>query len=146
LIPPVNAPCLNVRVSRDSLSRALRIIDALIKNLDAMGFEVSNLEKTTKVKILDVLLSIGIGEELHRKRLKAKDQDLDNYYQFGYNLYEKQPIPSGRLFLTIADLGFYPAGDCRRNWRDTESIRPEELHIRLDKSRCPQESEEQRHG
>jgi len=126
VIPPVSARCLNVRVSRDSLSRALRIMDALIKTSDSMGFEVSLSEKSTRVKVLDVSLSIGIGEELYRRRLKAEDQSLDGYYQFGYNLYEKQPIPSGRLFLTIGDLGFYSAGECRKNWRDTKFRRLED--------------------
>jgi hypothetical protein len=126
LIPPVNACCLDIRVSRDSLSRALRIMDALIKNFDTMGFEVSICEKATNVKILAVSLSLSIGEELYSRRLRAKDHKLDGYYRFGFGLYEDQPIPSGILVLTIGDLGFYSAGECRKNWRDTESRRLED--------------------
>jgi hypothetical protein len=118
--------CLNIHVSREAFPRALRIMDTLIKTLDSMGFEVSLSDKGTTIKVFDVALSIGMGEELYRRRLKAKDHKLDGYYEFGYKLYEKQPIPSGRLFLTIGDLGFYAAGECRTNWRDTESRRLED--------------------
>ena len=121
IVIPSGGHCLDIQVSRESLPRSLRIMNALIKTLDAMGFEVSILGKATRVKVLDVSLSIGIGEELYRRRLKAKDHNLDGYYNFGYNRYEDQPIPSGRLFLSIGDLGFYSAGECRKNWRDTET-------------------------
>jgi len=126
LVPSVDH-CLNIRVSRESLPRALRIMDALIKTVEAMGFDVSIPKKETQVKVLDVSINIGIGEELYRRRLKAKDHDLDrHYYDFGFNRYEDQAIPSGRLFLSIGDLGFYSAGECRKNWRDTETKRLED--------------------
>lgn len=101
-------------------------MDALIKTLDDMGLEVSLSEKATQVKILDVSLNFGIAEELYRRRLKAQDHDLDGYYDFGYNLYERQPVPCGRLYLTIDDLGFYTSGGWRKHWRDTESTRLED--------------------
>ena len=126
IVIPSGDHCLDIRVSRDSLPRSLRIMDALIKILDAMSFEVSISGKSTQVKVLDVSLSIGIGEELYRRRLKAKDHNLDGYYNFGYNRYEDQPIPSGKLFLNIGNLGFYSAGECRKNWRDTETKRLED--------------------
>jgi len=127
IIVPTGDNCLDIRVSRESLPRSLRIMDALIKTLDAMDFEVSVSEKETRVKALDVSLTIGIGEELYRRRLNAKDHDLDgHYYDFGFNRYEDQAIPSGRLFLTIGDLGFYSAGECRKNWRDTKIKRLED--------------------
>lgn len=125
VIPP-GGQCLDIRVSRESIPRSLLIMDALIKTLDAMGFETSISEKSTRVKVLDAFLSIGIGEELYRRRLKAINLNLDGYYQFGYNLFEVQPLPSGRLYLTIGDLGFYAAGEYRKTWRDTESTRLED--------------------
>lgn len=127
ILVPSADHCLNIRVSKESLPRALRIMDVLIKTVEAMGFDVSISKKETQVKVLDESISIGIGEELYRRRLKAKDHDLDkHYYDFGFNRYEDQPISSGRLFLTIGDLGFYSAGECRKNWRDTEMKRLED--------------------
>jgi hypothetical protein len=125
LIPP-DDHCLDIRVSRESHPRALRIMDALIKSLGTMNFEVSISRKATRINVFDVLLNISMGEKLYRRRLKAKDHNLDGYYQFGYNLYEDQPIPAGKLFLSIGDLGFYSSGEYRKNWRDTDSHRLED--------------------
>ena len=125
ILIPLDNHCLDMRVSRESLPRSLRIMDALIKSLEIMDFEVSILGKATKIKIFDVFLSISMGEELYRRRLKAKHHNIDGYYQFGYNLYDEQPVPSGKLFLSIGDLGLYSSGEQRRNWRDTDSHRLE---------------------
>lgn len=124
LIPP--SGCLDIMVSRERLPRAIRIMDGLIKTLAAMGFEVWVAEESTNVMIHDVSLRICLGEELYRRRLRARDHDLDGYYQFGYSLFEKQPVPSEKLFLAISDLGFYSDGECRLRWRDTESKRLED--------------------
>lgn len=102
-------------------------MDTLIKTLDAMGFEVSISEHMTKVYIFDVLVSFCLGEELYKKHLEAKAHNLDGYYQFGYNLYEKNPIPAGRLFLSIEEKGLYYAWDYRRYWRDTETRKLEDI-------------------
>ena len=127
IVIPSVSPCLDIRVSKESIPRSLRIMDALIKALESMGFVVSILEKSTQVRMLDVSLSIAIAEELQRRRLKAKDHNLEqSYYQFGFNLYEEDPIPSGNLYLTIDDLGFYKSGECRKNWRDTDAFRLED--------------------
>jgi hypothetical protein len=59
--------------------------------------------------------------------LKAKDHNLErSYYQFGFNLYEDDPVPSGNLYLTIDDLGFHTSGECRKSWRDTDAFRLED--------------------
>ena len=118
--------CLDIKVSRESLPRAMRIMDALLKSLVIMNIEVSISGKATKIKIFDVFLSISMGEELYRRRLKAKHHNIDGYYQFGYNLYDEHRVPSGKLFLSIGDLGYYSSGEYRKNWRDTESHRLED--------------------
>lgn len=119
--------CLDIRVAKESLSRALKIMNALITSLEAIGFQVFIQENTTNVKILDVTVTFKMGEELDRQHLRAKDLNLDGYYQFGYNSYEKQPIHSGRLFLMIEDPDFYSHSEYRRNWRDTESKKLEDF-------------------
>lgn len=101
-------------------------MDALVKALGAMGFEVSMGQNATTVNIFGMSLGIGLGEELSKVHLKAKDHNLDGSYQFGYSLYEKNPVPSGKLFLAIVDGDFDSAGDSRRKWRDTELHRLED--------------------
>ena len=124
IVIPSRKDCLNVQVSPKELPRAMRIMDSLIKALATLGFAVSLSAGLTKVDILDVSLSIRLGEGVYRRRLRAKDHELGGYYDFGYKLYEKLPIPSGRLFLAIEGLGFYLDNN-RLRWRDTESKRLE---------------------
>lgn len=124
LIPPNG--CLDIEVSRESLPRALIIMNALINILVSLDFSVSVSDKSTNVKLYDMSIGIGIGEELYRSRLRARNHKLDGYYHFGFNQLASQSAPSGKLFLTISDLGFYSSGECRRTWRDTESNRLED--------------------
>ena len=127
LLESLRKHSLNVKVSPLSLERALRIMDALIKALEAMGGSVSLTGKSSEVSIDGVSVAIGIKEELARKRRDAKDHNLDGYYEFGYNRYAEGGIPSGKLYLTIEDAGFgYSNGNCRQHWRDSESKRLEE--------------------
>jgi len=124
LVPPQEG-CININVSKESLSRALCIMDSLIKMLTIMGFEVSLSGNSTEVKIDDVTLNIALREELDRKRrLKASEHNLEGYYQFGYRLFDKRAYPTGKLIFSIDGLGFY--SQCRRTWRDTDSQRLED--------------------
>jgi hypothetical protein len=121
--------CLDIKVSRKSLSRALRIMEALIKALEKRGGSVSISEGSTRVSILDVRLGFGISEQIARKKIEAKELDLDGYYRFGHSRFDEQRIPSGILCLTLNDPDFYWDSHFRKNWRDSEK-RP--LENRLD--------------
>lgn len=117
--------CLDINVSRESLPRALHIMDSFIKILTVMGFEISFSGNSTEVKIDDVTLVIALREELDRKRkLKASEHKLEVYYKFGYRLFDKRAYPTGNLVFSIDGLGFY--SQCRRTWRDTASQRLED--------------------
>lgn len=118
LLLPSQEDCLDIKVSGDSLSRALQIMDTLIKILIALGAEISLTGKSTEVRIGDVSLGMTIREKLYRRRLKAEDHNLDGYYQFGYCLFEEKATPTGKLFLSINDTGFY--NQHRKIWRDTD--------------------------
>jgi hypothetical protein len=101
-------------------------MDALIKALETMGGSVSLSRKSTEVSIEGVSISIGIKEELTRKRRDPKDHNLDGHYEFGYNRYAEGGIPSGNLYLMIEDAGFgYSDGNCRQHWMDSKSKRLE---------------------
>lgn len=62
--------CLNVRVGRRSVGRAMRLMDALIKALEARGSTVSVVERDrthqTCVKMLDETIEIELREGLNR--------------------------------------------------------------------------------
>ncbi len=64
LLNPPQKQTLNVEVSPASFERALRVMDALVKVLDAMGGSVSLTEKPTVVSIHAASIGIGLKEEL----------------------------------------------------------------------------------
>jgi hypothetical protein len=104
IVPTPRRGCLDIKVSEASIPRALRIMDVLIKALLSMGHDVSITGDGTSITILDTVVNIRMKEELVRRRLKAKDHNLNGYYQFGYKLFEDKPTPSGNLLLEIIDL------------------------------------------
>jgi hypothetical protein len=118
--------CLDIRVSPANLTRAFLIMDTLIKALTSMGYAVSVSEGQTKVQIDKTFITIGLSEELARRRLRAKNHDLQGHYDFGYRLYAKTPTPSGGFCLSIKDAPKDPWPAYRTNWRDTESQKLEE--------------------
>ena len=63
LLEPKDKGCLDIRVSRDSLRRALRIMDALIKGLLKQGFEVTQQGGSHSVHVHGEWLGFGISEE-----------------------------------------------------------------------------------
>lgn len=102
VIPPKRG-CLNIRVSRTMLPKALRLVDTIIKTLLNMGHAVSVTRNGTAVKVQGMVVYIGIREELVRRHLKARDHDLDRRYEFGYKLFETTLTPTGILVLEIID-------------------------------------------
>jgi hypothetical protein len=126
IIEPSEEGCLDIWVSPKNLSRALRIMDALVKALECQGYEVSVSDNGTKVRIMDVSLGIRISEALKHKRLEARNHDLNGYYRFGYDRYDAIPSVTGELCLSIQDADFYMGGICRQNWKDGESQRVED--------------------
>ena len=119
------AECLDIRVSPVNLARALLIMDALVKSLNAIDCDVLVSEGRTKVRLGDISIAVALSEEVVRKHLRAKDHDLEGYYAFGYGLYEKKPSPTGALCLSIEDTTTYPDPSYRTNWRDVGSRRLE---------------------
>jgi len=120
--------CLDVHVSKDCLSRALNVMDSVIKSLTAMGFDIFISDNTTVVSKDGVSFSMSLYEEMdRRRRLKAMDHNLEGYYQFGYNQYDKRAYPSGRLALSIEGLGSDSLH--KKTWRDAE-IKNLEDHLK----------------
>lgn len=114
--------CLNVRVSKESLPRALRIMNALIKACDARGFRISIVPEDqysyrksykTCVSVLGETIEFGLREFLKQTKRKLspaerKDRPWANEFEFSHN-------PSGRLTFEIKTWGC-----SRKNWADSE--------------------------
>ena len=86
---------LDVRVSPNSLDRAIKIMDTLIKTLEKRKAKVSLIKKDYKnitcVSISDVALEIDLYEKFN---IIKKGED-----RLGFNLYDY--IPNGKLVLRI---------------------------------------------
>ncbi len=121
ILQPPGKGCLDIRVSRNSLRRALRIMDALIKGILDRGFGIEQRDDAVVVKILEEDLGIGINEELERKKKHPDSHGLAGYYQFGHSRFDYVRVPSGKLCLTILGTGYFWRENLRRNWRDTDN-------------------------
>ena len=83
--------CLDVRVSRDNVHRALLIFDSLIKALRKRGYVVSAKPRQTEISVLEEQINIHLIESskrservLTRKELIEKEK---NPYFYFYNRY-----------------------------------------------------------
>lgn len=118
---PKEQPCLDVRVTRGSLNRALRIMDTLIKALERQRFRVELVEGEpvkTQVTVNGETLSIWIEEKVSRREKplppaeqRKKDRD-PHYYYFRQYIY----VPTGMLTLRLdGDVGW---DGTRQSWAD----------------------------
>ncbi len=123
LIDPPKRDCLDISVSKKSLTRALRIMDALIKALTKRGHEVALTKESTQVTVLGCNIRFGISEMLATVRKEPKNQ-LNGYYQFGHSRFEYDRAPSGQLCLTIHE-STYPS-KWQQSWKEQESKTLEE--------------------
>jgi hypothetical protein len=107
---------LDIRISPDSLDRALKIMDSLIKALEGKGAQVSLVKKGYKnltcVDISGVRLEIDIYEKTN---ILKKGQDKFGLNQLDY-------IPNGTLVLRIKN-----TYDNRSEWKDGKRKKLENL-------------------
>jgi len=120
---------LDVRVTRGSVQRALRIVDALMKGLEARGFAVACAtedERRTSVKVLDEDIGFCLEERVRQVERKEPPRRpsrepfggfLSPYPRYDY-------VPSGELALRLTDDDFQCT---RRTWRDGKRSRLEPL-------------------
>lgn len=107
---------LDIRVSPNSLDRALKIMDTLIRGLEAKGYEVVIIKEDYKyrtyVKVSGETLAIDMYEKINNIK---KGQDQHGYNQYNY-------VPNGSLVLRIKEA---PYGT-RSEWKDGERKKLEE--------------------
>lgn len=128
ILSPLAKKCLDLQIGPNSLDRALRIMDALIKALESRGINVSISEegnRATSVSVLGETLQFGIEETLNRTErelTKAQKKEKEKYAWL-YNRPQYDYSPSGSLVLKIKSSegrGF------RRTWSDGKKQRVED--------------------
>ena len=122
--------CLNIRVSKDSLDRALRIMAAIIAAIEDRGFTVAvetrrgeKQEIQTVAKIYGHVIRFGLTEKIDRVEIAAPSKGglLERVLTYG-----GKPVTlerSGRLSIDV----WTEWGYNRRNWRDGKTQRLEDL-------------------
>lgn len=107
---------LAIRVSPNSLDRAFKVMDTLIKALEEKGAQVSIVKEeyknVTSVNLSGVALEIDIYEKIN---IIKKNQDQYGFNQFDY-------IPNGQLVLRIKN-----AYGVRGEWKDGKRKKLEDL-------------------
>jgi len=114
---------LSITVSKRLLRRALLIMDALLKSLEEVGY---NVNSGPEVEIGGVRITFSITEALDSKKGQPDKFNLEGSYQFWHSKFVTKYIPSGRLTLRINEGDAYWAGGCRKYWRDSEKTKIEE--------------------
>jgi hypothetical protein len=111
---------INIRIGPNSLDRALKIMDSVIKKLEKKNAKVflneQQYKSATCVTIFEETLSIDLYEKINITK-KKEMRDRFDYDQYDY-------VPNGNLVLRIKD-GPY---DTRNEWEDGKRKRLE-AHI-----------------
>jgi hypothetical protein len=121
--------CLDIRVSKDRLDRAFRIMAGIISALEERGFTVAvetrrqeKQEVQTVTKIYGQMIRFGLTEKIDRVEIAAPPKGglLERVLTYG-----GKPVthePSGRLSIEV----WTEWGYNRRNWRDGKTQRLED--------------------
>lgn len=103
--------CLNFRVSKQSLARALLLMDALLKQLEKLGYKVNVPDSgETGIAMGDVQMKISLHERFTRFEQILTEKQKQNWWSFEKYRFE----PSGEFDLTLTR---WPLHD--RHWKDT---------------------------
>jgi hypothetical protein len=115
-------------VGKDSIERALRIMDALLKALDGRGFTISvDEKKRTTATVLGEPVAFALEELVDRteRPLTPAQEKEKARHPWKYARPEYDYSPSGRLSLKITDPSWGEIG--RRSWSDGKRQRIEKV-------------------
>ncbi len=111
--------CLDIRVSRAQLPRALRVADALLKACERRGWGVKVQSDGTFVHVDDVPIALTVEESLEAFELPPRPE-ITSAYSFHYNRRETGRRPSGDLSVAIRETHNIWHHNQQRNWRGSE--------------------------
>ena len=109
--PPTERPCLDIRVSKELLDRALILMSTTVFALEENGFPVKIEKGSTTAHIFGQDIKFAIGEDLRVKETR-KAQGLPHTYE-----------RSGNLAFEISAY----AEKCRKRWADGKTQRVENM-------------------
>jgi hypothetical protein len=112
--PPYNQRCLNIRVSKASLRRALLVMDAIVQAVIGMGHKIGIGDKSwegTFFTIGSEQVSISMIEKVDRKERELTKEAKDRPYI--WNRWEY--MPTGNLTFRIDE---YAPGKVQKVWND----------------------------
>lgn len=119
--------CLDIRVSRASLDRAIRVMAGLVAVIEREGFSVSvgdgNREQTTAA-IYGQTISFGLVEQVERVEAPVAPSGglVDRVLKYG----AQPPVPrkpSGKLLIEVWDIW----GSHKKRWKDGKTAQLEDL-------------------
>jgi len=111
-IPPTERPCIDIRVSKKLLDRALPLMNAIVFALEENGFPVKTEQGSTSAHIFGQDIKFAIREDLRVKETR-KAEGLSHVYE-----------RSGSLVFEISE---YSPEKCRKRWADGKTQRVEEM-------------------
>lgn len=118
--------CLDVAVTPATVDRAMRILDAAIKALEARSFRVKagvGDPPQTVVEALGETISFMMEEWIRRVELPPPEKDDSLYFHlYGRSEPEYEYVPSGELRLIITNA---PSYEVQRTYRDSAGRRIE---------------------
>ena len=114
---PAGAQCLNVRVSNNSLRRALLIMDAVLKSLEARGYSIEieigkEGSRTTRVVVEGERVDIYLWERADRSDSQP-DSDRADAWRTWQQRWEYSP--SGNLTFVVDE---HVCDDVQKRWTD----------------------------
>ncbi len=128
LIRSRREPCLDIRVSKRGLSRALRIMDALVKAVEARGFRAKISEGDnpyTYVEVLGEKLQFKLEERFKRIDHVLTKEERERQEKYGWSSAPRWEFaPAGILQLRIDE---YTGGRERKTWSDGKERHLEDM-------------------
>jgi hypothetical protein len=119
--------CLDLVVSKPSLPRSMRILNALVKALEARGYPLRMIEKDgrpeTRVTVLDEEMAFRLEEETEGKERPMTREQQKHLEVYGSYDRKIDYFPTGSLRLRVTEGGY--RGD-RKSWGDSETRRIED--------------------
>jgi hypothetical protein len=107
----VERPYLDLRVSKQALHRSLRIMDALLKAMEARGHNINN-DKGLRFVVNDQNINFYIQEKVKRSERELTPAEKESPWLVDRWIF----TPSGELTFTIDEVWIE-----RKNWRDRKN-------------------------
>jgi hypothetical protein len=121
------ADYLDVRVTLDSVDRAMRILDALLRTMDERGFLISvdirEHRATTRAHVLDEVIPFHLEERIEQITDAPPPPKRPGEWRPPP---QKRPVATGALEFHIDAEWRLVEGDARKSWRDGKKQRVEE--------------------